>query len=129
MKASTFLFGLTTGLLGSAAAVLLTTPQSGKELRSIIKAGKNNIDEQVKDLNHHVTNIKNSINDIKGEVKEAIPAFLEDTKSSVTTWQEETAPIQQHLQQEISALQSSVEEIQQQITDFQNRKTKKETNN
>lgn len=40
MKASTFLLGLATGVLGSAVAVLLTTPQSGKELRSSIKAIK-----------------------------------------------------------------------------------------
>ena len=129
MKASTFLFGLTTGLLGSAAAVLLTTPQSGKELRSTLKTGKNIVNEQVKDLSHHVTNIKNSINNIKSEVKVAVPAVLEDTKSSISVWQEETAPIQQHLQQEISSLQSSVEQIQQQINEFQNRKAKKESNN
>lgn len=72
-----------------------------------------------------MTNIKNSVSTIKSEVKETLPIFVEDTKASVAEWKEETAPIRQQLQQEISALQSSVEEIQQQISHFQNSKVKK----
>lgn len=126
MKASTFLFGLATGLLGSATAVLLTTPQSGKDLRSTLTIRKNNVKDQGQDLKQNISNIKKSFTDIKGEVKEAIPTFVEDTKSSFSTWQEETGPIQESLRQRISSLQSSVEEIQQQINDFQNRKAKKD---
>lgn len=126
MKPTAFLLGLTSGLLGAATTVLLTTPKSGKELRSSLKTTKNNANNQIQDLKQKMTIVKNSINNIKSEVKETIPKFVEEAKVSVVNWQEETAPIQQQLQQEIEALQNSVDEIQQQVNAFQNRKVKSE---
>ncbi|MGX9135873.1 YtxH domain-containing protein [Rummeliibacillus sp. JY-2-4R] len=124
MKTSSFVLGIATGLLGSATAILLTTPKSGKDLRLSLKEAKDAANNQVQDLKLQVANIKESVQQIQGEVKDKGPKFAKDVKSSIEKFQQETAPIQEHLKQEITALQNSVEEIQQEIANFQNRKAK-----
>lgn len=119
MKTSTFLFGLTTGAIGGMVAVLLSTPQSGKEFRASLQTTK-------EDLQNRIADIKGAIENIKNEAQQTIPKVIEESKESFATWQTEAAPIQENLQQEIDSLQSSVEEIEKHLADFQNRKIKKD---
>jgi gas vesicle protein len=123
MRASTFFMGLTTGLAAGAVAVLFSTPQSGKELRTSVKTASTDWKEKLNDVKEKANDLKESINTLTLEAKEQLPETVDGLKKSLEKWQEETAPAQEHLQLEILAIQNSMEALEKAIS--KNRKKDK----
>lgn len=112
MKTSHFLLGIATGAIVGASTVLLSTPQSGGELRSSIKSTSIDFRDKLADVKLQLQDLKNSISRLGKQSKEVIPQTIEDLKESIAQWQSETAPIQQHLQAEIASIQQALEELE-----------------
>lgn len=112
MKVSQLILGIVAGAIAGASAVLLSTPQSGNELRSSLKSSSLNFREKLSDVKLQLQDVISSIENLTKESKEIIPQTAEDFKTSIAKWQSETAPIQQQLQSEISSIQQALEELE-----------------
>lgn len=122
MYLKTFIIGVGTGLIAGAATVLLTTPQSGKDLKISLKDRKDGVDSLKVEFQERIQSIKQSIDTIKSEIQETVPSVIEDVKLSVSKFQEDSAPNQQQLQIHLADLQKSAEEISAEIEALQKSK-------
>lgn len=112
MKVTQCLFGIAVGALASASAVLLSTPKSGREVRSSLKSTLTDYQEQFSDVKIQLQDLKNTLGNLTKESKEVIPETMEAMKESITEWQNETAPIQHQLQAEIISIQLAMEKLE-----------------
>lgn len=111
MNVKPFIIGIGTGLIAGAATVLLTTPQSGKDLQVSLKDRKTATDNIKKEFQSRIETIKQSIESIKQEVQETVPSVVEELKESVSKFQEDSASNQQQLQIHIEDLQKTANDI------------------
>lgn len=126
MRTKPFLIGLSAGVVGGITAILFTTPQPGKQIRSNItrnsKIAKTNLEE----IKHHTMSIKDSITTLKNEVKNNIPEIMTELKNSISTFTQEIEPDTSKLKEEIDGLQKSIIEIENNLSDLNNKKSKEE---
>ena len=115
MKASTFFLGLTAGTVAAAVTVLFSTPKSGSELRTSVKSASSDMKEMFKDLKGKVDDLKQSISQLKREAKETLPVAVEGIKDSVDNWQQSTEFNKERMEEEIAAIQTALEELEQTI--------------
>lgn len=111
MKSS--LLGLAVGIVGGATAMLLSTPQSGKDVRQSFKSTKEASHEVGSELQQRFSSIKDAVDMIKSEVQTTLPNVVTDVKTSVQKFQEDTAPIQNRLKGNIDATSQSANELGQ----------------
>lgn len=113
MDKSRFIWGVLTGATASAVAILFTAPKSGQEVRSQIRATSTTIKHDLSDVKAQFQEVKASLQNLLTTAKEVTPEAVQGIKESVDTWQKETAPIQMKIQQDIEAIQKSMDELQQ----------------
>ncbi len=113
MKVSQLLIGVALGALTGATTVLLSTPKSGTEVRENIKTVSADYKEKLSDINDQLRKVKVSIQSLKAESQVMIPRTVKDVKESVEKWQNGTLPLQQQLQNEISSIQTAIEQLEQ----------------
>lgn len=113
MKVSQLLIGVALGALTGATTVLLSTPKSGPEVRENIKTVSADYKEKLSDINDQLRKVKVSIQSLKAESQVMIPRTVKDVKESVAKWQNDTAPLQEQLQNEISSIQTAIEQLEQ----------------
>ncbi|MER2237010.1 MAG: YtxH domain-containing protein, partial [Psychrobacillus sp.] len=89
------------------------TPKSGPEVRENIKAVSADYKDKLSDINDQLRKVKVSIQSLKAESQVMIPRTVKDVKESVEKWQSDTAPLQQQLQNEISSIQTAIDELEQ----------------
>jgi gas vesicle protein len=126
MKASTFFIGLVTGVVAGSAAALFSTPQSGSNLRSNVKTVSSDWKEKLSEVKFQISDLKQSIARLTKEAKTEVPQTIDELKQSVQKWQNQTGPIQENLQNEISSIQMAMEELEKSIANHQ--KTPLQTN-
>lgn len=115
MNAKTFLLGLTAGLIGGAAAVLFSTPQSGAQLRQNIATNKNAAKSKLQDIQHEANHVKDSIITLKNEAQNNMPNIINELKDNFTAFKSQIEPETINLKQEIENLQNSIKEIEKNI--------------
>ncbi|GLC89876.1 YtxH domain-containing protein [Lysinibacillus piscis] len=125
MKAKPFLVGLAAGIVGGAAAILFSTPQSGQDLRTTLCTNFSTTKEKMSDVRQQTKVVNQSIQTFTNEAKNNIPKIITDLKQSITTFTQEIEPTKNNLQQDLEALQKSISEIEQNIAQFT--ETKKKT--
>ncbi|MGB5945942.1 YtxH domain-containing protein [Paenisporosarcina sp.] len=119
MKASTFFIGLVTGVVAGSAAALFSTPQSGSELRSNVKTASSDWKDKLSEVKFQLSDLKQSIARLTKEAKTEVPQTIDELKHSVQMWQNQTGPIQENLQNEISSIQMAMEELEKSIAKHQ----------
>lgn len=119
MEFKTFIIGVGTGLIAGAATVLLTTPQSGKDLKLSLKDRKTGMDSLKGEFKNRIQTIKESVDSIKSEIKETVPGVVQEVKESISKFQADSAPNQQQLQIHLADLQKSAAEISAEIESLQ----------
>jgi gas vesicle protein len=123
MKASTFFIGLVTGVVAGSAAALFSTPQSGSELRSNVKTASSDWKDKLSEVKFQISDLKQSIARLTKEAKTEVPQTIDELKESVQLWQNQTGPIQENLQNEISSIQMAMEELEKSIAKHQKNPT------
>lgn len=126
MKAKPFLIGLSAGIVSGTIAALLSTPQSGKTLRSNISNNIQLSQDILTDIQRQIENLKNSFSTLSNEAKNNIPTIINDLKDSIQTFQNDIEPNQVNIKQEIVSLQKSIDEIEQNIAHLQKNKKQEE---
>lgn len=109
---SSFL-GLAVGIVGGATAMLLSTPQSGKNVRQSFKSMKDASQQVGSEFQQRFSSIKDAVRMIKQEAQTTVPTVIADVKTSVQKFQQETGPIQQRLKGNIDAMSQSAKELGQ----------------
>ncbi|MDI7743029.1 YtxH domain-containing protein [Lysinibacillus fusiformis] len=124
MRAKPFLIGLSAGVIGGLTTIFFTAPQPGKQIRSSIvrntKIAKSNLEE----IKEQSKSIKDSITTLKNEVKNNIPEIMNELKNSISTFSQEIEPDTAKLKEEIDGLQKSIIEIENNLSDLNNKKKK-----
>lgn len=124
MKAKPFLFGLVTGIVGGTIAVLFSTPQPGRQLRTNLRENAEITKGKLFEVKHQVDNVKQSVNTLTNEVKNNIPQIINELKQTITTFTDEIEPTKNNLQQEIEALQNTISEIEKNVAQITEKKKK-----
>lgn len=112
MSAKSFLSGFLIGGIAAGITTLLTTPYSGKEVRKACSENGKAFLQHIQELKIDLNEIKNSVKTATVEGKTVLSAFIEDLKLSLETWQVEVKPHQELLQQELDELQSTINELE-----------------
>jgi gas vesicle protein len=116
MKAKSLTYGLIIGGVIGSISSLLSTPSSGRELRSQIKSKKEDWSQVFEEMKVHLGELKDSISTLSQEGKETVQQISKDLQASVKQWQASTEPNNQKLQQEIQLIQSKIEELETSLT-------------
>lgn len=106
------LTGLFVGGIIGGAAVLLTAPSSGKQLREKMKTNYDSFEETIKRLKSDGLALKDQLIKAAKESTDVIKDVGGELQTSIKKWQEEIKPHQQDLQKEIADIE---EKIRQQI--------------
>lgn len=115
MKASTFFLGLATGTVAAAVTVLYSTPRTGNELRSSLKCANSKFEEPLACAKEQLNNVIQSISTLTKEAKENLPGAINGIKQSLSGWQQVTEPHKDKLEEELSAIQEAIENLEKTI--------------
>ncbi|HWO98792.1 MAG TPA: hypothetical protein VNM45_21250 [Bacillus sp. (in: firmicutes)] len=115
--------GILTGGIAVGAGILLSTPYSGKELRSRMHSGKKKSEEALLDLKNRTKHIKDQIQHTTKTNNIIVKNIIGDLSQSVEKWKQSTIPHQQAIQSHLNEIQHSLTNLEQQV---QNTNIKKE---
>ncbi len=128
MRGKPFLIGLSTGVIGGIAAILFTTPQSGKQIRSNIVSNAKQAKITLSEMKSQIHTIKQSISTLNYEAKNNIPKIINDLKHSITNFKDDIEPDTLKLREEIEGLQKTITEFENNLSEI-NKKKKNEQSN
>lgn len=115
MNKKSFSLGILIGGALGAAAALLYSPSSGKELRLQIKETTNEWTKIMNDLKNNANDLKDSVTKLTKEGKDIIKEISHDVKTAVNDWQKQTEPNKERLQEEVIKIQKTLEELEQKL--------------
>lgn len=105
------LFGAAVG----AAATLLTTPTSGKELRTKVKDQSIEWKEILENLKLDGLRLKNQIAATSKEGVSLIKDLTHEMKNSIVEWKEAVEPHQQNIHQYLEQIESSLKDLEEKV--------------
>lgn len=128
MKLKRIAQGVAIGLASGFLATIATTPKSGTEVRSSLKATSDSLKAKKDDVSTHVAALKQSVQHFNDVTKNNIPSIVNDIKASVTTFTTEIRPVAANLQHHANQMQAIAQELQQEAANFKkDKKEQKET--
>lgn len=106
------LTGLFVGGIIGGAAVLLTAPSSGKQLREKMKTNYDSFEETIKRLKSDGLALKDQLIKAAKESTDVIKDVGGELQTSIKKWQEEINPHQQDLQKEIADIEEKIRQLE-----------------
>ena len=106
------LTGLFVGGLLGGAAVLLTTPSSGRDVRGKVKDGYDKFEDTLTKLKRDGQALKEQIVETATESAEVIKEVGSELQTSIQQWREEIKPHQQDLQKEIQEIEEKLKQLE-----------------
>ncbi|MGY4670894.1 gas vesicle protein [Bacillus subtilis] len=106
------LTGLFVGGIIGGAAVLLTAPSSGKQLREKMKTNYDSFEETIKRLKSDGLSLKDQLIKAAKESTDVIKDVGGELQTSIKKWQEEIKPHQQDLQKEIADIEEKIRQLE-----------------
>ena len=106
------LTGLFVGGIIGGAAVLLTAPSSGKQLREKMKTNYDSFEETIKRLKSDGLALKDQLIKAAKESTDVIKVVGGELQTSIKKWQEEIKPHQQDLQKEIADIEEKIRQLE-----------------
>jgi gas vesicle protein len=115
LKAKSLFYGVVAGSIIGSVSILLTTPSSGKEIRTELKNTKDEWSLMLNELKSNLRKLINSIQFLSKEGKDAAKELTTDLKSSIEQWKQSTEPNNNNLQNEITNIQKTIEELEEKL--------------
>lgn len=112
MDKKSLLIGMITGTAAGAAATLLNTPMSGQEARKKVKAAQASLKSNARVIKAEIGQVKQAVVHLKDVSKDNIGEVTDSLKVSAGIWKESTEPNIQKLQQDVTEVQKTVEDLQ-----------------
>ncbi|RIW35361.1 YtxH domain-containing protein [Bacillus salacetis] len=116
MKMKSISYGVLAGSALGAIAALLTTPQSGKDLKGQIRKNKDEWKSILLEIKTNAVEVKDAVSRLSSEGKETITHLKDDMQNSIQAWQGSTEPNIQHIKDEISAIEQLAEDMEQTVS-------------
>ncbi|WP_180954118.1 YtxH domain-containing protein [Bacillus sp. M6-12] len=112
MKTRSLLFGFVAGTLVAGAAVLLSAPSSGRELRDRIKFSKDEALDILLEIKARAAELKNDTVYATKASKETINQFITEVKARIEYWRLEIEPHKNEISSQIQEIESAVGELE-----------------
>ncbi|MBM7647612.1 gas vesicle protein [Bacillus ectoiniformans] len=113
MDKKAMMIGMAVGTAAGAAMTLLNTPISGKEARQKVKDAQASMKASANEIKNDLQEIQQSVTHLTEVSKEQFSDVSTGLKTSAALWKESIVPNKQALQKEISALQTTVHDMQE----------------
>lgn len=107
--------GIVVGGIIGGAAVLLSAPTSGKELRGQLRANCGRIEETVQKLKIDGAALTEQIVSTAKEGMDVVKEVSSELQSSIKTWREEIKPHQQDLQKELADIEEKIKQLEKNL--------------
>lgn len=111
-KGKSIALGLLVGGAAGAVVSLLTTPSSGKELRSQIFAQVNEWKETIDSIIEDGLTLKNQIAQTSKEGAALISELTQEMKTSVREWKSAVEPSQDNIHTYLEEIETSIKELE-----------------
>lgn len=121
-KTKSILLGILVGSTVSAATTLLTTPLSGKEVRSRIKEQSFEWKDTIDELVQEGLNLKNQIAKTSKEGAALINELTQDIKTSVEEWKIAIEPNQENIHNYLEQIESSIKDLEKKLSEQKDNK-------
>jgi|SRR5690625_366505 len=114
-RGKSLLLGFLVGGTISAAATLLSTPTSGRELREQIKVQSKEWKETIDDLIQDGLKLKDQIAQTSKEGIALVNELTQEMKSSVEEWKAAVEPHQENIHEYLEQIEMSLKELEDKI--------------
>ncbi|WP_156288803.1 YtxH domain-containing protein [Oceanobacillus salinisoli] len=112
-RAKSLVLGIVVGGAVSASVALLTTPSSGRELRSRFK------EQDLREMLHHLKEdglrLKRQITETTKESAVLIKDLTQDIKQSVEEWKQTVEPHQESIHNYLEQIESSLKDLEEKV--------------
>ncbi len=112
-----FALGILVGGVVGATATLLSTPTSGRELRTKVKDQSLEWKELLENLKLDGLRLKNQIAATSKEGVSLIKDLTHEMKSSIVEWKESVEPHQKSIHQHLEQIETSLKELEEKVND------------
>lgn len=112
MKVKSLLLGVFVGGTVSAAATLLSTPSSGKELRTNLKTQTNEWKDMISQLAQDSVLLKDQIAETSKEGTALIKNLTKEMKKSVEEWKVAVEPHQENIHDYLEQIEVSLKDLE-----------------
>ncbi len=116
MKANSLVIGFISGFAVAGVGVLLSTPASGKEIRTNLKETKDETALLLKDVQKAVIQLKNDCISAANISKEQVNLFVKDVKELIREWNEDTTQHTKAIQVHIQDVETAINELEAAIS-------------
>lgn len=106
------LVGLLVGGVIGGVATLLSTPSSGKELRSQINLNRKQIEDLVNQLKKESKALKVQLVQTAKESSEVVKEVSADLMKSIQQYQQDTEPHKENIMKEIEEIDSRIKQLE-----------------
>lgn len=124
-RGKSLLLGFIVGGAVSAAATLLTTPSSGRELRTRVKEQSVEWKHMIDDIIEEGWKLKDQIAKTSKEGAALISEVTDEIKTSIEEWKIAVEPHQESIHDYLEQIESSIKDLEQKIQEQNNKKEKK----
>jgi gas vesicle protein len=111
-----FFIGALLGGIAAGVAVALTTPKSGKEVRADLKDKSSELKESMQELLEEGKELTVKVKQVAVENKNLLLDVKADVEKSMNEWSRSTLPNREKIQEEINNIQSSIEQLEKNVT-------------
>ncbi|MFS0671929.1 YtxH domain-containing protein [Ornithinibacillus sp. 179-J 7C1 HS] len=115
-KGKSLMLGLMVGSVVGAAATLLSTPTSGKELRAKVKDQSIEWKEILENLKLDGLRLKDQIAATSKEGVSLIKDLTQEMKSSIVEWKASVEPHQKNIHQYLEQIESSLKDLEEKVS-------------
>lgn len=115
VRGKSLLFGFVVGGVVSATATLLSTPSSGKDLRSRAKEQGADWKDMIGNLKFDGMRLKQQITETSKEGAALIKDLTQEMKKSVQDWQRTVEPHQESIHKYLEQIESSLKDLEEKV--------------
>ncbi len=108
MSSKSLFLGLLVGSVIGASATLLSTPESGRDVRNRIK-------EQLVELKLTINNLTEQLRETSKESIVVVKELTEEMKKSVEEWKETVEPHQEGIYQYLEQIEASLRDLENKV--------------
>lgn len=110
------LVGLLVGGVIGGVAALLSTPSSGKELRSQINLNRKQIEDLINQLKNESKALKVQLIQTAKEGSEVVKEVSADIMKSIQQYQQETEPHKENIMKEIEEIDNRIKQLEKTLS-------------
>lgn len=116
-RSKSLLLGFIIGGTVSAAATLLSTPSSGRDLRDRVKEQSLEWKEMLDNLFQDIMNLKDQIAKTSKEGVALINDLTQEMRSSIEEWKIAIEPNQENIKEYLEQIEASIKDLEQKINE------------